>query len=97
MELLAYFLLRPRRIEGLWSKQGGRWRPYEIVRTVTLKQIDLENSTTDLLADRAFLDDAEDCGEDGALVRCLCVTNAKGTRVLVLPDGTGHVKLAALI
>ena len=45
-----------------------------IVKTIRLGGMDYENFVTDLLADRAFLENVPGCGEDGPLVRCLCVT-----------------------
>lgn len=68
-----------------------------IVKTIRLGGMDYENFVTDLLADRAFLENAPGCGEDGPLVRCLCVTTRGRDSVLVLPDGTGYVALAALV
>ena len=96
MEQTAYFLRRPRRIEELRAEESGRRRPYRIVKTVCLGGMDYENFVTDLLADRAFLEGIPGCGEDGPLVRCLCVSCQGRDSVLVLPDGTGHVALAAL-
>ncbi len=96
MEQTAYFIRRPRRIEELRAEESGRRRPYRIVKTVCLVGMDYENFVTDLLADRAFLEGIPGCGEDGPLVRCLCVTSRGQDSVLVLPDGTGYVALAAL-
>ncbi len=97
MEQKAYFISRPRRVEELRDFGIGMLRPYQIVSTVCLGGIDYENFVTDLLADRAFLENVPGCGEDGHLVRCLCVTSWGRDSVLVLPDGTGHVALAALV
>ena len=97
MEQTAYFIRRPRRIEELRAEESGRRRPYRIVKTVCLGGMDYENFVTDLLADRAFLENVPGCGEDGPLVRCLCVTTRGRDSVLVLPDGTGYVALAALV
>ena len=96
MEQTAYFLRRPRRIEELRAEESGRRRPYRIVSSLRLGGMDYENFVTDLLADRAFLENVPGCGEDGPLVRCLCVSCKGRDSVLVLPDGTGHVALAAL-
>ena len=92
----AYFIRRPRRIEELRDFGIGMLRPYQIVSTVCLGGMDYEDFVTDLLADRAFLENVPGCGEDGPLVRCLCVSCQGRDSVLVLPDGTGHVALAAL-
>ena len=96
MEQTARFISRPRRIEELRGFGIGMLRPYQIVSTVCLGGIDYENFVTDLLADRAFLENVPGCGVDGPLVRCLCVTCRGRDSVLVLPDGTSHVALAAL-
>ena len=96
MEQTAYFIRRPRRIEELRAEEDGRRRPYRIVSSLRLGGMDYENFVTDLLADRAFLEGIPGCGEDCTLVRCLCVTCRGRDSVLVLPDGTGHVTLAAL-
>lgn len=96
MKSTAYFVSRPRRIEELRDYGIGMLRPYRIVSTVCLGGMDYENFVTDLLADRAFLESVPGCGEDGTLVRCLCVTCRGRNSVLVLPDGTGHIALAAL-
>ena len=96
MEQTAYFIRRPRRIEELRAEENGQRRPYRIVKTLRLGGMDYENFVTDLLADRAFLENVPGCGEVGPLVRCLCVTCRGRDSVLVLPDGTGHVALAAL-
>ena len=96
MEQTARFISRPRRIEELRGFAIGMLRPYQIVSTVCLGGIDYENFATDLPADRAFLENVGGCGEEGGLVRCLCVCCPGRESILVLPDGTGHVALAAL-
>jgi hypothetical protein len=96
MEQTAYFIRRLRRIEELRAEGSGLRHPYRIVKTVCLVGMDYENFATDLLADRAFLENADGCGEEGGLVRCLCVCCPGRESILVLPDGTGHVALAAL-
>ena len=96
MEQTACFLRRPRRIEELRAEESGRRRPYRIVKTVCLGGMDYENFVTDLLADRAFLEDVSGCNEDGNVLCCLRVSCPGREDVLVVPDGTGHVALAAL-
>ena len=96
MEQTAYFIRRPRRIEELRAEENGWRHSYRIVKTVCLGGMDYENFTTDLLADRDFLENADCCGEEGSLVRCLCVCCPGRESILVLPDGTGHVALAAI-
>ena len=96
MEQTAYFIRRPRRAEELRAEENDLRRPYQIVKTLRLSAMDYENFATDLLADRAFLENVGGCGEEGGLVRCLCVCCPGRESILVLPDGTGHVALAAL-
>ena len=86
MEQTAYFIRWPRRIEELRAEENGRRRPYRIVKTFRMGA----------MANRAFLENADGCGEEGGLVRCLCVCCPGWESILVLPDGTGHAALAAL-
>ena len=96
MEHTAYFIRRPRRIEELRAEENGRRRPYRIVSSLRLGGMDYENFVTDLLADRAFLENISGCGEDGKVLCCLRVCCPGREDILVVPDGTGHVALAAL-
>ena len=96
MEQTAYFLRRPRRIEELRAEEDGRRRPYRVISSLRLGGMDNENFVTDLLADRAFLEDVPGCGEDGKVLCCLRVSCPGREDILVVPDGTGHVELAAL-
>ena len=96
MEQTAYFIRRPRRIEELRAVENGQRHPYRIVKTLRLGGMDYENFVTDLLADRAFLEGVPGCGEDGSILCCLRVSCPGRVDILVVPDGTGHVELAAL-
>ena len=96
MEQTACFLRRSRRIEELRAEENGQRRPYRIVSSLHLGGMDYENFVTDLLADRAFLEDVPGCGEDGKVLCCLRVSCPDREDILVVPDGTGHVALAAL-
>ena len=96
MEQTAYFIRRPRRIEELRAEETGQRHPYRIVKTLRLGGMDYENFVTDLLVDRAFLEDVPGCGEDGKVLCCLRVSCPDREDSLVVPDGTGHVALAAL-
>ena len=96
MEQTACFLRRPRRIEELRAEENGRRRPYRIVSSLCLGGMDYENFVTDLLADRAFLENVPGCGEDGKVLCCLRVSCPGREDILIVPDGTGHVALAAL-
>ena len=66
------------------------------MKTVCLGGMDYENFVTDLLADRAFLENVPGCGEDGSILCCLRVSCPDREDILVVPDGTGYVALAAL-
>ena len=96
MEQTAFFIRRPRRIEDLRAEENGRRRLYRIVSSLRLGGMDYENFVTDLLADRAFLEKVPGCGEDGNVLCCLRVSYPGREGVFVVPDGTGHVALAAL-
>ena len=97
MEQTAYFISRPRQIEELRAEENGRQRLYRIVSSLRLGGMDYENYVTDLLADRAFLEDVPGCGEDGKVLCCLRVSCPGREDILVVPDGTSHVELAALV
>lgn len=97
MEQTAYFIQRPRRIEELEAAEGGARHPYRITATVQLSGLDFGNFAADLLADRAFLENTDGCGREDNLICCLCVTCGNGKAILVLPDDTGHIALAALL
>lgn len=96
MEQKAYFILRPRRIDEMRTAADGEWRAYQVVSSIRLRRIDYDNFAADLLADRAFLDNDNGCSSDGELVRCLRVTCRGKHAILVLPDGNGHVAMAAM-
>ena len=97
MEQTARFISRPRRIEELRAEEDGRRRPYRVISSLRLGGMDNENFVTDLLADRAFLEDVPGCGEVGNVLCCLRVSCPGREDILVVPDGTGHVALAALV
>ncbi len=95
----AYFIERPRRIEGLVCPHPiEAEREYAVVKTVTLTGNDYENFITDMLADRQFLEDnAHLCSKDGPVVYCLLVKRRKAEGgVLVVPDAA-WVDIAALL
>ena len=96
MEQTAYFIRRPRRIEELRAEENGQRRPYRIVSSLRLGGMDYENFVTDLLADRAFLENVPGCGEDGKVLFCLRVSCSGREDILVVPNGTCHVALAVL-
>ena len=58
MKEKALFFFEPRRIDDLApGNPGGKWMEFHIVKTICLSKIDYENFTTDLLADRQFIED----------------------------------------
>ncbi len=96
MQERAYFVFRPRLISELsLENPKGKWRLYRIVKTILLSQIDFENFTTDMLADRQFIEDSSPlCAKPGD---CLLVTNrSRQSELLVIPWKGRYVRYAAL-
>lgn len=96
MKERAWFVFEPRRTEDLaFGHCEGKWMDYEVVKTVCLSKIDYENFSTDLLADRQFIEDnIALCQNPGD---CLLVTDRKHTEeILVMPWHERHVRYAAL-
>ena len=93
----AFFVCNPRRLEDLWVPHfSENERPFQILRTVTLSAIDYENFITDMLADRAFLEDTPP-QDDSGIYHCILIhQRGKTDGVLVVPAGT-HVELAAYL
>lgn len=92
----AWFVFEPRRTEDLaFGCCKGKWMEYEIVKTICLSKIDYENFSTDLLADRQFIEDSIAlCRNTGD---CLLVTDRKQTEeILVMPWHERFVRYAAL-
>ena len=90
MSACAYFVKGPRTIADLTQPHPmEQEREYEIVKTITLAGIDYENFTTDMRADRTFLEKYSHlCGGEGAVVRCLLVKRRKTEEgILVVPKG----------
>ena len=96
MKERAWFVFEPRRTEDLaFGHCEGKWMDYEVVKTVCLSKIDYENFSTDLLADRQFIEDnIALCQNPGD---CLLVTDRKHTEeILVMPWRERFVRYAAL-
>ena len=94
----AFFVERPRTIDDLVQPHPlESERTFTIVKTIALDGIDYENFTTDMLADRYFLEkNASLCGKAPEEIRCLLVKHRKtGEGVLVVPRGA-WVDMAAL-
>ena len=96
MDKTAYFVVRPRTITDLYKPHlVGIEQPYQIVYTVVLSKMDYENFSTDLLADRSFLDELETVCYTGTILRCILVQQrGKQNGILVIPKN-GFVELAA--
>ena len=83
----AYFVEFPRTIEDLTVPHPiEAERQYEIVKTVKLAKIDYENFTTDMIADRQFIEDNAALCSRGETWRCILVQQRGRTDgVLVVP------------
>ena len=85
----AYFVKRPRTADELLRPHLiEQEQEYEVVKTITLLAIDYENFITDMLADRAFLEEnAALCDREEKMIRCLRVT-CRGVKnsILVVPN-----------
>ena len=95
----AYFVREPRSISELMTPHLIEWeRPYEVVVTVTLAKIDYENFTTDMLADRKFIEDNAALCERGAVWKCIFVhQRGRNDGVLVMPEDACFVGWAAYL
>ena len=96
MKEKAWFVFRPRTAADLTLKNpAGKWMEYRIVKTICLNGIDYENFTTDLLADRQFIEDHSAlCTEPGG---CLLITgNRQEPELLIMPWQGCFVRYAAL-
>lgn len=93
----AYFLRHPRRIDELLVPHRLHdEKAFEIVGDIALRQIDYENFSTDMLADRLFLEEkAALCGV-GEIWKCLFVhQKGKPDGILVIPEDECYVGYAA--
>lgn len=96
MKEKALFFFEPRRIDDLSpGNPGGKWMEFHIVKTICLSKIDYENFTTDLLADRQFIEDNIGlCVEQND---CFLVSDRKHSgELLVIPWNSYFVRYAAL-
>ncbi len=85
----AFFHEHPRTVDDLFQPHDIEIeRPFEVVKTIQLSDMDFENFATDMVADRSFLEaNACLCDKSGAVIRCLLVqrrSTAKG--ILVVPN-----------
>ena len=95
----AYFVREPNYLSELMRPHLiERERPYEIVATVTLAKIDYENFTTDMLADRQFIEDNAALCERGTVWKCIFVhQRGRADGVLVMPEDACFVGWAAYL
>ena len=94
----AYFVKRPRTADDLMRPHLlEQEQEYEVVKTIALPAIDYENFITDMLADRAFLEENSDlCSKDIPLLCLLITRRGCENGVLVVPNGA-YVNMAAAI
>lgn len=92
----AYFVKRPRTADDLLRPHLiEQEQEYEVVKTITLSAMDYENFITDMLADRAFLEENAGLCSKSAPFFCLLITRRGGENgVLVVPNGA-YVESAA--
>ena len=93
----AYFVPDPSRMEDLFVPHRIQdEQPYEIVKTITLGAIDYGNFISDMLADRAFIEENAELCEKESLWKCLLIQK-RGQRdgILVMPEDDMYVGWAA--
>lgn len=93
----AYFVKRPRVVgELLTPHRPEEELPYVIAGEVVLSAMDYENFTTDLRADRAFLESVPAANGADDVPRCLLVRRrGRADGVLVIPERGAFVGWAA--
>ena len=93
----AYFVESPRIIEDLMVPHPiEQEQKYEIIKSVKLARIDYENFTTDMIADRQFIEDNAALCSRGEVWRCILVQQRGRTDgVLVIPVDSCFVGWAA--
>lgn len=85
----AYFVNNPRTSKDLLVPHLiEREQKYEIVKTITLPKIDYENFTTDMRADRWFLEENDHLCSRVPTIRCMLIKQrGKDGGILVVPNG----------
>ena len=94
----AFFVNRPRTIDDLYQPHLlADERPYSVEKVICLNKTDYDNFSSDMLADRQFLEDNVLLQDSKSQIfRCLLVKRRNtNTGILVVPDGA-WVALAAL-
>lgn len=84
----AYFVKKPRVLEDLQAAHlHENGHPFEIVKTIPLSDLEYENFSTDMMADRPFLEDFAHLCSTGDVWKCLFVHQIeKEDGILVVPD-----------
>jgi len=95
----AYFVRRPRIGDDLREPHlPEEEREYEIVKLITLYQIDYENFYYDMLADRQFIEDWRHLCAEEPVFRCIAVQSRRSDGcILVVPERECFVKWAAFV
>ncbi len=98
MTCCANFVSRPRNVEELKHPAVSFLLPYNVVLTISLRKIDFQNFVTDMLVDRAFLENnvglcRKKIPQDCILVVC----RGYSWGILVVPEAGGFVGMAAVI
>ena len=95
----AYFIRSPRTINDLWYPHLlEQEHEYKIVKSIKLSKIAYENFTTDMLADRQFIEDNAVLCSEGTVWKCLFIhERGYNDGVLVIPEMDAYVKWAAYI
>ena len=93
----AWFVQRPRTIKDLLQPHLlEQEQPYKIIKTIVLAKIDYENSTTDMLVDRQFIEDSAALCSRGEIWKCLLIQQrGQPDGVLVMPENGCFVGWAA--
>ena len=94
----AYFVRHPRVYEDLTVPHLlEQERSYEVVKTVILSKLDFENFTTDMVAERQFIEDNAALCNRGEVWKCIQVRRRRGNdAVLIMPEDNCYVGWAAV-
>ena len=95
----AYFVRHPRTAADLIAPHLLKHeRSYEVVKTIILSDIEYENFTSDMLADRQFIEDNASLCSSEEILHCILVRkNFCQSGVLVVPESTCYVGWAAYV
>ncbi len=93
----AYFVKQPSRFQDLLVMHAdNQEKPYEVVKTIELPQIDYESFTRDFTVNRQFLEDNYALCSVGSVYRCLLIKwEFPSDGILVIPRDRAWVGWAA--